>query len=138
MGRAPAPQAPRGFFPAPARALGDDLGLYRFWPGLLAFCRTITTQAAGRSLSGADAALGLGALGDVDAVLGILDESALPVPRAQWPEAVAALVARREAARRDRDFAVADGLRHDIAAAGFRLEDTPAGTRLFPLSSRGA
>lgn len=134
----PAVQAARGLFPALARALEDDLGLYRFWPELFVFCRAINTQAAARSLSGADAALCLGALGDVDAVLGILDESALPVPRAQWPEAVAALVAHREAARRDRDFTVADSLRHDIAAAGFRLEDTPAGTRLFPLESRDA
>jgi len=134
----PAALAARGLFPALAKALEDDLGLYRFWPDLFAFCRAINTQAASRSLSAADAALCLAALGDVDGVLGLLDENALPVPRTRWSEAVAALVASREIARRDKDFLLADRLREDIAAAGFRLEDTASGTRLFPASGHGS
>ncbi len=42
------------------------------------------------------------------------------------------LVANREQARRDRDFAKADALREDLEAAGFRVEDTPAGPVLRP------
>jgi cysteinyl-tRNA synthetase len=41
---------------------------------------------------------------------------------------VAGLVARRDAARRDRDFAEADRIRAELAARGITLEDTPAGT----------
>lgn len=134
----PAALAARGLFPALAKALEDDLGLYRFWSELFAFCRAINTQAASRSLSAADASLCLAALGDVDGVLGLLDENALPVPRTRWPEAVAALVASRERARRDKDFLLADRLRDDIAGAGFRLDDTPSGTRLFPASGQGS
>ncbi len=44
-------------------------------------------------------------------------------------ESVAALVAAREAARRERDFATADGIRDALAAAGVRLEDGADGTR---------
>ena len=35
------------------------------------------------------------------------------------------LAARRDAARRDRDFATADALRDEIAALGFRVVDGP-------------
>jgi cysteinyl-tRNA synthetase len=41
---------------------------------------------------------------------------------------IEALVAAREAARRDRDWAKADEIRDALAARGVRLEDTPSGT----------
>ncbi len=46
------------------------------------------------------------------------------------PAEIAALVAAREEARRQRDWARADGLRDEIQAAGFLLEDGPQGTRV--------
>ncbi|QLA17082.1 cysteine synthase [Desulfolutivibrio sulfoxidireducens] len=121
--------AATGLFPALAAALEDDLGLYTFWPELFAFCRTVNTRRA--TLSPADASACLAALRQVDSILGLLDENALPIPRSQWPRSVAPLLQERETARRDKDFARADSLRRDIAAAGYRLEDTPSGPRLF-------
>jgi len=38
-------------------------------------------------------------------------------------------VARRDAARKEGDFATADRLRGVLAQAGVALEDTPGGTR---------
>jgi cysteinyl-tRNA synthetase len=46
------------------------------------------------------------------------------------PPEIAALVAEREAARRERDWGRADSLRDAIQAAGFQLEDGPEGTRV--------
>ncbi len=123
-----------GLFPALVAALEDDLGLYRFWPELFAFCREVNARSAAGGLAPAEAAARLAALRRVDAVLVLLDEKALPIPRPRWPGHVARLVAGRDAARRDRDFARADALRDEIAAAGYRLEDAPAGPRLFPAS----
>jgi cysteinyl-tRNA synthetase len=75
---------------------------------------------------------------DADAVLGLdlhrawdatsevpssMREAALDVP----PE-IAALVTDREAARVDRDFARADALRADVAAAGWEITDGPDGS----------
>ncbi len=37
------------------------------------------------------------------------------------------LVARRQQARADRDFAVADAIRDELAARGIEIEDTPNG-----------
>jgi cysteinyl-tRNA synthetase len=49
------------------------------------------------------------------------------------PEAVA-LLASREAARRERDFEQADRLREQIAARGWEIRDSAAGPELIPLS----
>ena len=51
----------------------------------------------------------------------------------QWRAAIDALVrltlAQRQAARARRDFAAADAIRDELAAAGILVEDTPAGPR---------
>ncbi|HXC23937.1 MAG TPA: cysteine--tRNA ligase [Solirubrobacteraceae bacterium] len=60
----------------------------------------------------------LGAVGDVEAI---------------DPEAVA-LLASREAARRERDFEQADRLREQIAARGWEIRDGAAGPELIPLA----
>jgi cysteinyl-tRNA synthetase len=49
------------------------------------------------------------------------------------PEAVA-LLASREAARRDRDFELADRLRDQIKARGWEIRDGSAGPELIPLT----
>jgi len=47
------------------------------------------------------------------------------------PEAVLALARARDDARAGRDWAAADRLRDEIVALGFRVEDTPSGTRVL-------
>ena len=48
------------------------------------------------------------------------------------------LLAEREQARRDLDFAKADALRDELAAAGFTVEDTPDGPLLRPAAKEPA
>jgi cysteinyl-tRNA synthetase len=48
------------------------------------------------------------------------------------------LLAEREQARRDRDFAKADALRDELEAAGFVVEDNPAGPVLRPAAKERA
>jgi cysteinyl-tRNA synthetase len=65
-------------------------------------------------------------------MLGVLGLESLLVPHAEAPSEVAALAAQREQARAEHDFATADRLRHEIAAAGWEVRDGPAGFELLP------
>jgi cysteinyl-tRNA synthetase len=47
------------------------------------------------------------------------------------PDDVLALAHQRDEARAARDWAAADRLRDDIVARGYRVEDTPGGTRVY-------
>ncbi len=107
------------------QSLEDDLALHHFWPQLFAYCR----RANGASPADAEAYLeGLKA---VDAVLGILDDSRLPLPRSAWPQEAKVLALRREEARNEKNFDQADHLRQQLETLGLRVEDTPAGIRLY-------
>jgi cysteinyl-tRNA synthetase len=77
-----------------------------------------------------DAAAVRAAFDDFDRVLGVIalrraEDARPPVP----VEEIERLIEDRHAARRRRDFAAADGIRHSLAERGVLLEDTPAGTR---------
>ncbi|MBW3574916.1 MAG: cysteine--tRNA ligase, partial [Actinobacteria bacterium] len=52
------------------------------------------------------------------------------VPAAAVDDESAALVARRDAARKARDWATADAARKQLEAGGWLVEDTPGGTRV--------
>ncbi|MBS0662111.1 MAG: cysteine--tRNA ligase [Verrucomicrobia bacterium] len=60
-----------------------------------------------------------------------LDEAA--APKAEAPTAVAALAAKRWAAKQAKDFATADALRKELAAAGWSMLDRKDGYSLEPL-----
>jgi cysteinyl-tRNA synthetase len=113
-------------------AVDDDLSLFQFWPKLFAFCRCVNGLLSNGALTGPDAARCAAALGDADAVLGLLDAAALPLARSDWPQDASRLVLSREAARQAKDFARADALRAEIEALGYRVEDAADGARLFP------
>ncbi len=70
-------------------------------------------------------ALGRAALDGFEA-LGVMTTATTDVP-----EAVLELARRRDQARATRDFTAADRLRDEIIAMGYRVEDTPAGTRVY-------
>jgi len=112
-------------------AIEDDLGFYRFWPELFSRHRDLNAAMSGESFPAQDACDGYAQMMTINAVLGVLDQNALPVPESQWPEKAASLVAERERARAVKDYPQADALRQTLLAAGFRLEDAPGGVRLF-------
>jgi len=116
------------------QALDDDLGLHRFWPQLFAYCRRANAAATPRSQTPGDAASYLEGLKAVNSVLGVMDESRLPLPRASWPGLAQSMVEKREMARAAKEFDLADTLREQLGLMGLRLEDTSAGPRLFTVS----
>ena len=77
-----------------------------------------------------DAAVVRQAFDDFDRVLGVIalrraEDAQPPVPVAE----IERLIEERHAARRRRDFAAADAIRHGLAERGILLEDNPSGTR---------
>lgn len=107
-------------------ALADDLNAPRALAVVSSVAREPGLTAADRwSLYvDFDRALGFGLAEAVD------PEAAAVVDEAAVPADLADLLARREAARADRDFATADRLRDEIAASGFEIVDTPTGPTL--------
>jgi cysteinyl-tRNA synthetase len=128
-------------------ALADNLNM----PNALAAVFGFVTELNQRTLSPGDAKAALAALEGFDSVLAVLDKrvrtgivakadldarAAQDQPAAsellQVPLSAAsieALVVRRHAAKKAKDFAQADQLRKDLDASGVTLEDLPAGVR---------
>ena len=112
-------------------ALEDDLSLHRFWPVLFDFCKRINKRFSRGQLNCREAEAVYQRIQRVDAVLGVVDWQRLPLEASRWPEEIRSKVEERNQAKKERDFQTADRLRQEIVQAGFRLEDTPYGTRLF-------
>jgi cysteinyl-tRNA synthetase len=105
-------------------ALDDDLNVSAALAALFDLVRELNRRIADRSLSTRDAARALGTLRELDRVLGILPDEADDLPAG-----AAELLAAREAARANRDWASSDRLRVELAALGVAVEDTRDGQR---------
>jgi len=101
-------------------ALQDDLNS----PAALGALFTVVNRKGGEAdLASFDRALF--ALG--------LDLKAADLPKADVPAAITALADRRWAAKQAKDWAGADALRKELAAAGWSMQDAKDGYRLEPL-----
>ena len=66
---------------------------------------------------------------EFDKVLGLN----LAVGKESLPKAVAALVAKREAARQNKDYELSDKLRREIEPLGYQIRDTAKGQEVLPV-----
>ncbi|MCI0437001.1 MAG: cysteine--tRNA ligase [Gemmatimonadetes bacterium] len=113
------------------QALDDDLNTPNALAVLFPFINVVNA-ALDRSarVHAGDLVAARHALDRMDAVLGILDlverDDAVDPAFAGW---VDDLLAQRAAARGRRDFAAADRIRAELAAAGVVVDDTPGGVR---------
>ena len=105
-------------------ALDDDLAVSPALGALFDLVRDLNRRIAERTLSSSDAGIALGALRDLDDVLGLL-----PDPVDVLPADLAALLDARAAARAERDWKASDRLRDELAAAGIAVEDSRDGQR---------
>ncbi|MGQ0744112.1 MAG: cysteine--tRNA ligase [Acidimicrobiales bacterium] len=105
-------------------AMDDDLDT----PAALA----VMAEARRQANSALDAGDGAGAAAAGRALVEMARAVGLPLGTVEEapPSEVEALAVRRQAARSGRDFAAADALRQELAAAGWTVEDTASGPRL--------
>ena len=102
-------------------ALEDDLNT----SAALAHVHTFMTAVNRANPGRADADRAVALLREVDHVFDVLDRDA----NASADPAIDALVAERDAARANKDWARADALRDELTGQGVELLDTPKGTR---------
>ena len=105
-------------------ALDDDLNISPALAAVFELVRELNRRLAARSLSTADAATALGALRELDDVLGLLPQA----DDALAPE-LQALLDARGAARAAKQWAESDRLRDELAGRGIGIEDTRDGQR---------
>jgi len=108
-----------------AEAMDGDLNVSAAWGVVFAWVREMNRALAAQQISPAQAAAALGAWQRIDSVFGLGQKG-----EAEAPPEVRALLERREAARKARDFQRADALRHELKAQGWVIDDTPKGPRL--------
>ncbi|MBI4614245.1 MAG: cysteine--tRNA ligase [Planctomycetes bacterium] len=99
-------------------ALSDDLDISRARRAIFELAGELNRRDVPRT----DAAVALSLVREFDAVLGFL-----PAAEAELPAEVRELVLAREAARKDRNWSLADELRARIRERGYVVEDTPRG-----------
>ncbi len=104
--------------------MDDDLDTPRAMALVFDAIRSANASLAGRDVAGG-LTEGRAALACAAAV-GLLPALGSPVA-----EEALALARRRDEARSGRDWAAADAIRDELARLGYKVEDTPAGTRLY-------
>ncbi len=117
-----------------AAALADDLNASAAFAAVFNFVREVNKAIEGSSLGEGDRQRVTDALASVDQVLGVLDPADWQTEDEATPDGLAdedieALLAERQQARKDRDFAAADRIRDQLQEQGILIEDTPQGPR---------
>ncbi len=111
------------------QVMDDDLNVPGAMGVVFELIKHVNTLLDASELHEQDRTRVLDFLEDADSVLGLMTEQ-LEAAKGEpvVDEEIKALVAEREQARKDRDFARADEIRDQLAAQGIILEDTAEGT----------
>jgi cysteinyl-tRNA synthetase len=107
-------------------ALDDDLNISGALAAVFDFVKEVNRELDEQTVSVEGAQNALALMDDLDDVTGILGDA----QDAEVPEEILDLVAQRQDARRNKDFAKADSIRDELLSQGWILEDTPDGARV--------
>lgn len=108
-----------------AEALDDDLNISGALAAVFDFVRDTNRLIDRNELAESGAQNALALLDRLDRVTGLFGERAAAVP-----SEIEELVAKRQQARRNKNFAEADAIRDSLAELGWLVKDTPDGPRV--------
>ena len=107
-------------------AMDDDLNISSATAAVFDFVRDVN-KAMDQDAVGKEGALAaLALLDELNAVTGVFGDA----PATETPQAVLDLVAERQLARRNKDFARSDAIRDQLLSEGWVIEDTADGPRV--------
>jgi len=106
-------------------ALDEDLNVSEAWGAVFEWVKETNRLLAANQVPPDQAAAGLAAWRQMDAVLGMGDKA-----EAEIPAELSALLEERQAARKAKDFKRSDAIRDELKARGWVIDDTPTGPRL--------
>ncbi|MGA8163886.1 MAG: cysteine--tRNA ligase [Waddliaceae bacterium] len=110
-----------------AEGLADDLNISAALASVFDMVRDIHGLCDKKQIGEQEAKQVLDHMRHIDKVLGILT---FDKKEEEIPSHLLEALEKRNAARREKDWAAADQLRDEILSQGYQIEDTPAGARL--------
>lgn len=108
-------------------ALADDLNISVALAALFEVARQINTSIDQGSFTAKDREHTLTALKEMNTILGLID---FQVGEEEVPQELTEAALKRDQARKDKNWALADELRDLIHQAGYTIDDTPNGSRV--------
>ncbi|MCM8764313.1 MAG: cysteine--tRNA ligase [Candidatus Omnitrophica bacterium] len=109
-----------GFF----NALADDLNISAAMAEIFRLMRNVNESFEAGRLTAKDGEKIITFLNRINEVIAVIDTS-----EEKLPEDIIYLVRKREQARKEKNYQLADSIRKELADRGILLEDTPYGTR---------
>ena len=108
-------------------ALGDDLNIAEALSAVFKLQKAVNTALAAKAWQADAGNVILETFRKFNTVLGSLD---IDVEEEEIPSDIMEMAEKRQAARKAKDFALADALRDELKSKGYVIEDSPAGMKV--------